>query len=93
MSEKKDEEKKDDEKEEEDEEEEEEEEEEESSSEDEGSGDPRIDENMSNEARGWCRRNFNNDLTYARYYAQAKDRSQEEIMEMKKLRTWQIKIR
>ena len=75
------------------EEEEEEEEEEESSSDEEGGqSDPRIPDDLSNEAKGWCRRYFNGDMMYGRYFEKAKDRTPQEIDEMKKKRTWQIKI-
>ena len=74
------------------EEEESEESEESSSDEESGQSDPRIPEDLSNEAKSWCRRYFNADLTYGRYYEKAQDRSPQEIDEMKKKRSWQIKI-
>jgi hypothetical protein len=75
-----------------DEEEEEESESESESDEEGGQSDPRIPDDLSNEARSWCRRYFNGDLMYGRYFEKAKDRSPLEIEEMKKKRTWQIKI-
>ena len=50
-----------------------------------GQSDPRIPDDLSNEARSWCRRYFNGDLMYGRYFEKAKDRSPLEIEEMKKM--------